>query len=576
MFSEMVRWRGVLLCCLGVCMLVCALCAEGKDAAPGTAGGVYDVTRYGAAGDSAMLNTTAIQAAIDEAANQGGGEVLFPPGAFITGTLYLKNHVLLRLAHGATVLGSTNLADYPVNHCKYPSRSDQYTVRALIWGEGLEDVGITGSGAIDGQGVHFRDNEGTPEQVAESSRPFEAEGRYPLHKIYLNRPYLIRLISCRNVLVENVTLRNSAMWMQHYLDCDFVTLRGLNVVNHVCANNDMIDIDGCRNVIVSDCIGDTDDDALTLKSTGARATEHVVISNCILRSHCNAIKAGTESAGGFRDIAISNCVIQRSEAGTGRSGRPKGLAGIALEIVDGGTLERVSISNIVMEGTTAPIFMRLGNRARPPKPSDPKPPVGAFRDVSISNVVATGAGRTGCAVAGLPGHPIENVTFSNVRISFTGGGIEEDGSVQVPEQEDKYPESTMFGALPAYGFYFRHVRELRLRDLELRYETPDLRPAIVADDVSDFRLELLSAEAQSNARNQIVLRDVQHALITGCSAAATGALVGLDGACADIRLLHNDLGRARQAYVLSPATPLESMTAAFNLLPEAACAARTK
>lgn len=569
MFSETVRWRGVLPCCVGLCMLVCALCAEGKDAVPGATGRVYDVSRYGAVGDDATLNTTAIQAAIDAAANQGGGEVLFPPGAFITGTLYLKNHVLLRLAQGATVLGSTNLGDYPVNHCKYPSRSDQYTVRALIWGEGLEDVGIAGSGVIDGQGIHFRDNEGTPEQVAESSRLFEAEGRYPLHKVYLNRPYLIRLISCRNVLVENVTLRNSAMWMQHYLDCDFVTLRGLNVVNHVCANNDMIDIDGCRNVIVSDCIGDTDDDALTLKSTGARATEHVVISNCILRSHCNAIKAGTESAGGFRDIAISNCVIQRSEAGAGRSGRPEGLAGIALEIVDGGTLERVSISNIVMEGTTAPIFMRLGNRARPPKPSDPKPPVGVFRDVSVSNVLAKGASKIGCVMAGLPDHPIENVTLSNVCISFTGGGIAEDAGVQVPEQEEKYPESTMFGTLPAYGFYFRHVQGLRLRDLELRYETRDLRPAIVAEDVGDFRLESLIAKAEANAATQIALREVRNALITGCSAAATGALVDLEGACAGVRLLHNDLSRARKAYVLGPATPPESITAAFNLLPEA-------
>ena len=131
MFSETVRWHEVLPWCPGICMLVWAEGAEGQDAAPGGTAGIYDVTRYGAAGDGATLNTTAIQAAIDAAVNQGGGEVLFPPGAFITGTLYLKDHLLMRLAQGATVLGSTNLADYPVNHCKYPSRSDQYTVRAL-------------------------------------------------------------------------------------------------------------------------------------------------------------------------------------------------------------------------------------------------------------------------------------------------------------------------------------------------------------------------------------------------------------------------------------------------------------
>ncbi|HRT22423.1 MAG TPA: glycoside hydrolase, partial [Candidatus Hydrogenedentes bacterium] len=346
--------------------------------------------------------------------------------------------------------------------------------------------------------------------------------------------------------------------------------------NHACANNDMIDIDGCRNVIVSDCIGDSDDDALTLKSTGARATEHVVISNCILRSHCNAIKAGTESAGGFRDIAISNCVIQRSQAEGKLSGRTEGLGGIALEIVDGGTLERVSISNIVLEGTAAPIFMRLGNRARPPKPSDPKPPIGVFRDVSINNVVATGAGKIGCAIAGLPGHPIENLTLSNIRMSFAGGGTVEEAGAHVPEQEEKYPEGTMFGTLPAYGFYLRHVRGARLCGINLRYETPEMRPAIVADDVSDFRLESLDAKAETGAPTQIAFGAVQHALITGCSSATAGSFIRLDGACTDIRLLHNDLSRARQAHILGPGVSPERITAAFNLMPEANASAENK
>ena len=247
----------------------------------------------------------------------------------------------------------------------------------------------------------------------------------------------------------------------------------------------MIDIDGCRNVVVSDCVGDTDDDALTLKSTGAQPTEHVVVTNCILSSHCNALKAGTESSGGFKDIAISNCVIRRSSVKENRSGRPEGLAGIALEIVDGGTLERVAISNIVIEGTVAPIFMRLGNRARPPQKSDPKPSTGIFRNVSISNVVATGASKTGCAFSGIPGHPLENIMLSHISIAFAGGGTRVVD--KVPEVEDKYPESTMFGPLPAYGFYFRHVRNVHLHDVELKCDTPDARPSIVAVDARKFK-----------------------------------------------------------------------------------------
>ncbi len=523
MASRSIRRYGFLSVFLSFVIPFFATGAMGDEVTAGT----YDVTRYGAVGDGTTLNTKAIQSAIDAAAGHGGGEVLIPPGSFLTGTLYMKSHVLLRLAHGAIVLGSTDLADYPVNCCAYASWSDQYTVRALIWGEGLEDIGITGTGTLDGQGAHFRGLEATPEQVAECSRGLESQGRYAVRARYLNRPYLIRLIGCRNVLVENVALRNSAMWMQHYLDCDFVTLRGLNVFNHVSPNNDMVDIDGCRNVLIANCIGDTDDDALTFKSTGPRATEHVVVTNCIVRSHCNAIKAGTESSGGFRDIAISNCVIQRSQAGDVGSGRKEGLAGIALELVDGGTLERVSISNVVIEGTAAPIFMRLGNRARRVRPDDPTPPAGVFRDVSISDVTATGAGVTGCAIAGVPGHRIENVVLSNIRIAFDGGGTRENATAQVPEQEDKYPESLMFGTLPAYGFYLRHVQGVRLRDVEFRYATPDQRPAVVVDDAADLHVDGLIAQAEQGVA-QVLLRDVRHARVNGC-----GLSIAKEGACED-------------------------------------------
>jgi polygalacturonase len=117
------------------------------------------------------------------------------------------------------------------------------------------------------------------------------------------------MYGCRNVLVRNINLRNSAMWMQHYLACEDLTVSGIKVFNHANQNNDMIDIDGCRNVIISDCYGDTDDDALTFKSTSPYTCENITVTNCILSSHCNAIKCGTESTGGFKNITISNCVI---------------------------------------------------------------------------------------------------------------------------------------------------------------------------------------------------------------------------------------------------------------------------
>ena len=529
---------------LAVCALLFAVFALPLSA---QLPGVFDVTQHGAVGDGQTVNTKAIQAAIDACAQGGGGSVVFPAGRYVSGTVFLKDNVRLELASGAVLLGSTNLTDYPITRCEFPSRTDAYTARALIWGEGLRNVGIGGPGTIDGQGAAFRDFEATPEEMAAHSEAYKAEGRHLPAKNYFNRPYIIRLISCRDVLVENVTLLNSPMWMQHYLDCDFVTLSGVKVINHGAANNDMVDIDCCRDVVISDCFGDSDDDALTLKSTGARPTERVTITNCVLASHCNAIKAGTESAGGFKDIAISNCVITRS-AHEHLAGRAEGLGGIALEIVDGGTLDGVSISNITVQDTTAPIFLRLGNRARAAKVSDPKPGVGTFRNVSISNIVARGASSTGCAIAGVPGHPIENVSLSNVRMIFAGGGTAEQVTAVVPENEDKYPESTMFGTLPAYGLYVRHVSGLSLRDVHLSTATPDLRPALVCDDVRDLRVEGLQATAAPEAVSAALLNNTSNAFITGCQAAEGSAFLSITGTCHRVSLLAKELRRARVPF----------------------------
>ncbi|MBI5092114.1 MAG: glycoside hydrolase family 28 protein [Candidatus Hydrogenedentes bacterium] len=318
------------------------------------------IADFGAKGDGVTLNTKSIQAAID--ACGGGGTVHFPAGTFVSGTIQLRDHIRLDFDTGAVLLASRNVDDYPFIVCRFPSCADRYNGRALIWGEGLTDIAITGRGTIEGDGARFRDKVASEEQMKQMTAAYAGTGRYAPVAGYANRPYLIRLVSCRNVLVENITLRNSPMWMQHYLDCDFVTLRGVTVFNHGGHNNDMVDIDCCRDVVISGCVGDTDDDALTLKSTGAKPTERVVVSDCILRSHCNAIKAGTESSGGFKDITISNCVVTRSLVDSVLNGRRDGIAGIALEIVDGGTLDGVAISNVTIRDAPSRAFPVIPSR----------------------------------------------------------------------------------------------------------------------------------------------------------------------------------------------------------------------
>jgi polygalacturonase len=203
-----------------------------------------------------------------------------------------------------------------------------------------------------------------------------------------------------------------------------------------------VDIDGCRDVTISDCNIDTDDDALCLKSTLPRPTENVTITNCILRSHCTALKLGTESNGGFRNIAVSNCTILSPRGTKPFWGYPEGRCGIALETVDGGRLENVTISNIVIDGVAIPLFMRLGNRARPHTADAPRPGVGTFRNVTLSSITATGAGKIGCAIAGLPGHRIENVTLRDLRCEFAGGGTTEEANRRIPGLRAVYCATT--------------------------------------------------------------------------------------------------------------------------------------
>ncbi len=505
----------------------------------------FSVRDFGAVGNGTTLETEAIQKTVDAAAKAGGGTVVFPSGTYLSGTIYLRDHVTLELQAGAVLLGSTRLVDYPVNYCSYPSYTDNYCVRALIWADSVKNIAIIGRGTIDGQGAAFLGHEASEEELAALAKGRTDPNRYAPNDIYANRPYIIRVISCEDVLVEGITLRNSPMWMQHYLHCNHLTLRGVRVINHGNRNNDMVDIDCCRNVVVTGCYGDSDDDALTLKSNGPDPTENVTITGCILRSHCNALKMGTESTGGFRNISISNCTILRSEIEKNIHGLPEGLAGIALEAVDGGMMERVTISNINMNGIATPIFMRLGNRARPHRLDAPTPDVGVFRDVNVDNIVATGVENISCSITGIPGHPIEGVSLSNIVIRCRGGIDEDRTDLEVPEVEQKYPESRMFGDLPSYGFYCRHVNGLTFRNVRLGFDTPDTRYALVCDDVENLTLEAFQPMASKSAPAAVLFKNVRNAFIRGCNPPSMDTFIRLMDDCQSIVETANNFASVR-------------------------------
>ena len=428
----------------------------------------YNIKKYGAVSDTTKYSTKAIQRAIDACSNAGGGRVVVPTGNYKIGSIVLKSNVHLHLERGATLYGSTNIKDYIPFSTDFKSLRTQGTTVQLIYGDKVENVVIDGYGTIDGRGRYFVTNRGKDEGIT--------------------RPHLLRFVQSKNIVVRDITVRNSPCWMQHYLACDHVRIDGVTIFNRNHFNNDGLDLDGCHDVIVSNCFVDSDDDGIVLKSTSPRLCENITISNCIVSSHCNAVKMGTETTGGFRNININNIVVMPSSDQREKfCGQWIGISAIALEIVDGGVMENINVSNFTVEGTQAPIFVRLANRARPYQKDLETPGVGHIRDVRISNVTVYNAGPIGSSITGIPGHCVEDVELSNILI-HQKGGVTADMLPKIyekaaDERVRKYPEGTGWGILPAKGFFVRHARNIKFSNVIIKSEQPDIRPDFLKIDV---------------------------------------------------------------------------------------------
>lgn len=455
---------------------------------------------YEAKGDGTTLETKAIQTAVDAAA-LNGGTVFFPSGNYLTGTIYLKDNVSIEISKGATIWGSPYLSDYPMNTPEIIFWGKEWAQFALFFAEKKSNISIYGGGTINGQGEKFK------LLTKEKNNPDR----------YRERPYVFYFVECNNLKINDLRLKNSAFWMQHYLACNNVRISNLDVYNQCNKNNDMIDIDGCSNVLISNCVGDVDDDAITLKSTSGRITKDIVISDCVLSSHCNAIKMGTESHGGFKNITINNCVIKPSVSPTLIAGKKEGLAGIALEIVDGGSMDGINVSNIVVNGTSTPIFIKLGNRARKYDPAMNPPGVGEIKNITISNFTANGGCEYSSSITGLPDHPVKNISLNNIRINSNGGLETNTALSAINEAETAYPEGSMFGELPSYGLFLRHVENLNVNNMQLFFDKRDTRPAMCAEDVNGFSVVGLSAMTTEISSSVIHLKDVKNTLLQAVS-----------------------------------------------------------
>ena len=398
------------------------------------------------------FDVTGLQKSIDSAAAAGGGTVTVPKGDWETGPIALKSGVTLHLDKGARLLGCTNSAVYKAAG-----------LSALIHTVGATNVAIEGEGVIDGRGGLMTTR---------------------------SRPHLVNFRNCSNVRVEGVTLRCGGSWTLNPLRCDGVTIRNVKIWSHVNHCNDGIDISS-SNVLIENCDVDADDDALVFKTIAPDvAVENITVRNCRLASSCNAIKFGTESHGKVRNVDIRDCRIEPTSAQgrfdwrrntPGVTDYLVGLSGIAVECVDGGSLENVTVSGIRMDGYQTPIFVRLGarNKSRTGSPS-------CMKDVLIENVTATGPARSriACSVTGVPGLRPNGVTIRNVELQFPGGGVAADFTTVIPEVAGNYPENRMFHALPlpAYAFYVRHADGVKFENVRTKFASAEERPAVVIED----------------------------------------------------------------------------------------------
>ena len=392
------------------------------------------------------------QAEIDKCAAGCGGVVNVPSGVHVIGTLVLRDGVELHLEHGAILKGSGNVDDYPKIAESFIEGCGQSLGRAMILAENARNIAITGEkgSRILGEQAPF----------LKGMQGFEV------------RPFLLRFVGCRNVRIEGVELGESAAWCCVIQNCDDVEIRDVVIENHGTVNNDGIDIDSSRHVLVEHCSVSSDDDSLVLKTTFSTENSDIEVRNCQFKSLGGAIKFGTESYGDMRRIHIHDCEIVGGEGGA-----------IKVFSVDGAICEDVCMENIAIDNATMPMFLRLGRRSRTYHSGQTAKTAGEMHGLVFRNIhgkiasLPRNNGHSCLTVMGLPGKRITDVIFDDIDLQMSGE-IRNDvpKPEDVPECERNYPEIGYFGPMPASCIFQRHADNVKYDNCRFNLTSPDSRP----------------------------------------------------------------------------------------------------
>lgn len=540
--------------------------AFAQASAPGKATplAIFNPRSFGADGDGKTMDSSAINAAIDACTQAGGGVVYLSPGTYLCGTVILKSNVTLYLEAGATILGSTRIEDYRPSGSdkkKHPKHSGTSLLhRHLIFARDADNVRLAGPGRINGQGHAFWYKKAHPRVLTEEIRWESA-----IHNLwgFIGRPSpMVEFQNVTNLRIEDVRLEEAPGWTMRPFNCTHVFIHGIVIQNPVYGpNTDGIDITGCQDVMVSDCVIDTGDDAICLKSQDVdgmecRVTRNIVVTNCILTGCCNGFKIGTRTEGGFENITFSNSVLYNDDVGfTSRL-----ICGICLGMVDGGWVDGIVITGIQMRRVRCPINIRLGDRSR----NRPHSQQG-MRNIMIDGIHASDAILTS-SITGIPGKELEDIRLSNIDIGTAYIGKKEWLKQPVPEIPSAYPQARMFGWLPASGLYCRHVKGFGLRNVSFRAPADEWRPTMICDTVDHLTIRGFETTSIQDGVPPIELRDVQNAWVseTAAPSGSRAALTVAGSSCGDILVSGCDLRDTTEPVEFESGAAPNVVRAEFN------------
>lgn len=483
-------------------------------AAPGA---IFDVRQFGATGRRADNATQAIRAAVEACFKAGGGVVYVPPGEYTTGAIELKSNVNLNVEAGATLFLSQN-------------REDFGNRRAMIYAEGARNIAVTGRGTLDGLAQYvYTEAKGPDPQIAREIELARQAG-VDMRRYYRTgmQAYMFLINDSTDVRLEGITVINSPLWNVRLNDCNRVFIRGVRIYSDLekGVNSDGIDVVSSRNVVISDSIIETGDDAIVIKSSArggapARPSENITVTNCIVSSSSAALKVGTETEGDIRHVIFSNTIVRNANKALG------------IDVLDGGNISDIIFTNLTIEtnrrhwnwwGSAELFKFALGKRR-------PNSKLGSIRNVVVDNVVAHVRGTS--TITGHPERRIEGVTISNVQMFML---------------EENYKDKRARDAIRVEG-----VDGLRLRNVSVKWAEDKTEPkwagAAVFRDVTGLELDNFTGRQglKGGTAPALTFENVKDAVVRNSRAdEGCGVFLLVRGNASGIRLRNNDLDNARK------------------------------